>query len=720
MTGIFLLDWAIMAVSLFNTILLTWLGLTVLLNAERPAAQPVTHNRRGIWMAGGGLLMGGVFFLAHSAILGMGTRYLASTLNFWWRIGWVPITVLPLAWYAIMLWYAGYWDERETPLHHRHRTLSILAYLVSGGTIGLIFLTHALPSFNQAAQLDLTITPSIGGIPILTLVYPVYLVICLGFSLDVLIHPGPSNRVMGQLARCRARPWLVAATIVQLLASLLVGWVILWVTWRYPVFDLDQVASIASLDLAIASLIAVANLLVGQAIVSYEVFTGKTIPRRGIYRYWRRAVILAAGYGALIGASQVLPVPPIYSLLLSAMLITIFYALLVWRSFIDREQFFQHLRPFTYSQRLYDQLLANPPDDSPKIAGNPQFEALCGTILGSRIAGIYALGPLASLVHSPLVFPQEFIPAVQDTAGIGRLFTMPHTLCVPLQAEHSDDFSWAVPLWSERGLTGLLLLGEKIDGSLYTQEEIEIARSTAERLLDTQASTEIARRLMALQRQRLAESQVLDRQARRMLHDEVLPRLHATLLALNENPGRNGVNSEAIGSLVQIHHQLSNLLRDLPTAPNAQLVRHGLVGAIRQVVEIEYRQAFDAVCWEIDPQVPRMVESIPTFAHDVLYYAAREAIRNAAQHGRRGAVSVRFQLSISIVWQDGLCIQIEDNGCGIGPASSLAGNTPGSGHGQGLTLHSTMMAVIGGSLSVESQPDQYTRIRLFLPQAAPS
>ena len=35
MTRAFFLNWAIMAVSLFNTILLLWLGLTVLLNAEQ-------------------------------------------------------------------------------------------------------------------------------------------------------------------------------------------------------------------------------------------------------------------------------------------------------------------------------------------------------------------------------------------------------------------------------------------------------------------------------------------------------------------------------------------------------------------------------------------------------------------------------------------------------------------------------------------------------------
>ena len=51
---------------------------------------------------------------------------------------------------------------------------------------------------------------------------------------------------------------------------------------------------------------------------------------------------------------------------------------------------------------------------------------------------------------------------------------------------------WAVPLWSERGLIGIMLLGEKNDRGLYTQEEIEIARASGERLIDTQASAEIS------------------------------------------------------------------------------------------------------------------------------------------------------------------------------------------------------------------------------------
>jgi hypothetical protein len=86
MTGRFPLDWSILAVSLFNAILLLWLGLTALLNAQR--------RNWGIWLAGGGLLLGGAFFLSHSAILGQDLNQMSQGLDFWWRVGWVPVTAL--------------------------------------------------------------------------------------------------------------------------------------------------------------------------------------------------------------------------------------------------------------------------------------------------------------------------------------------------------------------------------------------------------------------------------------------------------------------------------------------------------------------------------------------------------------------------------------------------------------------------------------------------
>ncbi len=95
MSNSILLNWAIMAVSFFNTILLLWLGATVLLNAER--------RDWGIGLATGGLLLGGAFFVSHTAILGLfigghlvsgytaiiseGLLVIGRNMIFWWTTG---------------------------------------------------------------------------------------------------------------------------------------------------------------------------------------------------------------------------------------------------------------------------------------------------------------------------------------------------------------------------------------------------------------------------------------------------------------------------------------------------------------------------------------------------------------------------------------------------------------------------------------------------------
>ena len=128
MTSSFLLNWAVMAVSLTNIVLMLWLGLTVLLNAER--------RTWGAWLAGGGLLLGSIFFISHSAILGYGLDYSGFGMNFWWQVGWVPVAALPFVWYLVMLWYSGYWEKQNTVLRQRQgiwlRATIILVGLIYG------------------------------------------------------------------------------------------------------------------------------------------------------------------------------------------------------------------------------------------------------------------------------------------------------------------------------------------------------------------------------------------------------------------------------------------------------------------------------------------------------------------------------------------------------------------------------------------------------------
>ena len=746
MSGNFLLDWASMAFSLFNTILLIWLGLTVLLNAER--------RTWGVWLAAEGLLMGAAFFISHSAILGQNPYSLVSTsrawpsqIEVWWHAGWGLVIASPFAWYVLMLWYTGFWDgpagarSAASALYRRQLPWFVLSVLLTLFMLGLLIFANPLPDIVHAVQLDLSGVPALGGIPLLILAFPIYILLCIFLSLDALLRPAPSGRLMGDLARRRARPWLLGSTFVLLAVSLLVGWVLFWLVAyarARPIQLIDYVrlaTTLAWFDLALAGLLAVTILLLGQAIVSYEVFTGKVLPRRGFLRQWRNIVILASGASTLAAWSLTSQLHPIYTLLLALLLMTVFYALSSWRSYEEHEQSIRRLRPFTAGPRLYETLLApaGPQERSPGAALpeadlNAPFSALCADVLGVRQALLVPSGSLAALAGAPLRFPKSVEANPEDPAGspafpvAGLLagFTSPHTLAQPLDPARYQGMAWAVPLWSERGLIGLLLLSEKSDGGFFSQEEIEIARASGERLVDIQASTEMARRLMALQRQRLAEGQVLDRRGRRMLHDEALPRLHTALLALSslppeKQPDGQDARREAIDLLVEVHRQISDLLRQIPAATAPELARLGLAGALQQVLENELKDAFDEVSWQVTPAAAERLPGLPALSAEVIFYAAREAMRNAALHARpvaSPASSTPLHLRVSLDWLGGLRLSIEDDGVGLGSNSAPAR----AGSGQGLALHSTLMAVIGGSLALESVPGEYTRVVLSLPE----
>lgn len=705
MTGNFWLDWAIMAVSLINVILQFWLGLTILLNAER--------RTWGVWLAGGGLLLGAAFFISHTAILGFSQEYFSRGLNVWWRIGWIPVIALPFIWYMIMLWYAGFWRDRRRPyLPNRQQGRVLFTFFLLVGLIAWLVVATPLPSFTQVIALELSTVPTVGGIPVFLLIYPLYIILCIGLAVNVLRHPGPSDRMMADQARHRARPWLLATSMVLLLVSLLVAGFIIWVLLnardgmllnRDPHFG----AAVAWFDLVIAALIAAAVGLIGQAVVSYEVFTGKALPRRELQRYWRNAVILAVGYGIVAGWSFSLQEHPIYLLLLTTILMVLFYALLSWRSYTWRERYIRNLRPFVASQNLYEHLLASSVPAT--IDVELPFKTLCQEVLGARLGYLAAFGPLAPLVR-PLSYPADIpIPASQ-LSQVVTSFDSPQTMCVPVKANLAGGMRWAVPLWSERGLIGLFLLGPKRDGGLYTQEEIEIARASGERLIDTRASAEIARRLMTLQRERLAQSQILDQQTRRILHDDVLPNLHAVLLKLSSAPA-NGATADTIATLTNVHRQISDLLHQMPKTPVPTLERLGLVGALKHTLAHDLSGVFKSVTWQVEPKAEDVLNALPPLTTEVLFYAAREAMRNAARHGRGDDAQRMLHLNVSIIIDRELQIQVKDDGVGLETTQFS-----GSGSGRGLALHSTMLAIIGGSLDLESTPNVYTSVTLSLPQ----
>ena len=703
-----LLQPALLGVSFFNTLLLLWLGFTVLLNAER--------RTWGIWLAGGGLIGGGAFFVSHTAILGQLLMSGASQAELWWRLGWIPIVISPAAWYLLMLWYCGYWDDPATPLRRRHSLpLSMLLFL-GGAMLLLLVVANPLPTVSEAFTYKSSGLITAGWTPVLSLLFPLYCVACVALALDALVRPGPSLRMMGNLARRRARPWLAAASLVLLAVALLVILLISLTALGAWAGEEEGTAGalplgLAWYDLIIALLLSAVILLLGQAVVTYEIFTGKVLPRGEFQRQWWRTVGLALIAGLLAAVSLALRVQTDYVLLLMTILLALLAALFSRQAFESRRQIIRQLRPFLSSQGLYDRLLS-PQEEPGSPGGEAALRALCRDVIGARCAALLPLGSLAPFVGPALVYPpgapqpsvEGLPPEASETA---------HAY-LPLEPRQHGGYAWAVPIFSARGPLGVLLLGEKLAGGVYTEEEMDLARASGERLIDSLASAALAQRLMSLQRHRLIEGQVLDRRTRRQLHDDVLPQLHTAMLTLSRlDAPSEPLAADGLRLLGEVHRMLADLLHDLPVSTSPDFSRLGLVAALRQGLQGDLEASFDSLAWEIDPHAEGEARRLPPLLAEVLYYAALECVRNAARHGRPPGASGPHHLRIELGWQDGLELTIQDDGVGLPTAPGDS-----SGAGQGLALHGTLMAVIGGSLVIESVPESFTRVRLLLPQTA--
>ena len=138
-----------------------------------------------------------------------------------------------------------------------------------------------------------------------------------------------------------------------------------------------------------------------------------------------------------------------------------------------------------------------------------------------------------------------------------------------------------------------------------------------------------------------------------------------------------------------------------------QLTSRGLFGALRELIEREFAHDFDGVDWAVTPEAAVAAKHLSESQAEVIFHAAREAIRNAARYGR-GPQRHLLRLTVgSTLSQPGqLRLWIEDDGVGAGHGA------PSLGSGNGLALHNAMLAVIGGTLTSAHGVTSGTRITL--------
>jgi signal transduction histidine kinase len=670
------------AVSLFNTVLLLWLGLTVLLTGNR---------RKPATIAGGvGLLLGALFFMGHTLLIAHSVDFYGAGVNIVWRVMWFVAVTAPYFWGLAIFYYSG--DPTAGRWVRRILTAALFFMVLA------LFLIFPLPSF-----LEFVLAPALA--PVIAWLYVPYLFLCFVLPLMALRRP-VTRKVMWRDPFRRARPWLIAAAMMLTLAMVAfayTAYVIL--PGAIPVYTIsvNELREIYFADEVVAGFIGLAIIFLGRAVLSNSVLTERLQGGSGLFARWRNVVGVAIVGSLFVALLYNLNIRPIYSVLLTVILAVMAYALFNWRQYVEHEEFMRRLNPFVTSLHLHERLLTSDADNEQE--SRELFTALCRDALRAERACLLFDGSIGG--------PHE-------RQRIDYRWPIEQEALLRTPLSHAIDWSrldvdhWAYPLSDSRGAIGRLILGPKLDGNEYNVQELQVAATCAERILDALAGEQLARVAVNLLQQRIAQVQVMSAQHKRILHDEVLPQIHLALLkvealrsvrqdAIPSVAGDQRID-EATTALTQAHRRISALVREMSNAVPTRLESEGLAAALHSALEHDFRDSFDRVNWQAEPAAVEQAKRLPLFASEVIFYAAQEVLRNAAKHGRGDDARRPLHLDVALLNQVGLQLIIDDDG--VGRQSDRANGEPGS----GLRFHTTMLAVIGGTLNVADRTGGGTRV----------
>src|SRR5512136_1489731 len=342
------------AVSLFNTVLLLWLGLTVLLTGNR---------RKPATIAGGvGLLLGALFFMGHTLLIAHTVDFFGRGVNTVWRVMWFVAVIAPYFWGLAIFYYSS--DPAAGRWVRRILTVALLFMVLA------LFVIFPLPSF-----IEFVLAPALA--PVIAWLYVPYLFLCFVLPLMALRRPRSRNALWRDPFR-RARPWLIAAAMMLTLAMVAFAYTAYAIVPRaIPVYTIsaNELRELYFADELVAGCIGLAITLLGRAVLSNSVLTERLQTGSGLFARWRNVVGVAIVGALFVALLYNLNIRPIYSVLLTVILAVTAYALFNWRQTVEHEEFMRRLNPFVTSLNLHERLLTSNADSEQE--SRELFTALC-------------------------------------------------------------------------------------------------------------------------------------------------------------------------------------------------------------------------------------------------------------------------------------------------------------------------------------------------------
>lgn len=195
----------------------------------------------------------------------------------------------------------------------------------------------------------------------------------------------------------------------------------------------------------------------------------------------------------------------------------------------------------------------------------------------------------------------------------------------------------------------------------------------------------------------------------------------------HDNP-EDPFNHQVLDKLQKSAESLDNTLKDLNE------VLHNRGSIVRQREWVELRPLIESILSSLEYLLPEDVWQLNLDLQVEKTYSTRtylnsifsNLISNAIKYRAPGR---RLELSISVRQSDQtLLIELQDNGRGLDLARyghKVFGfyqrfHQDTEGRGLGLYLVKTQVEMLGGSIEIESQPDQGTRFSISLPLASPA
>jgi signal transduction histidine kinase len=283
----------------------------------------------------------------------------------------------------------------------------------------------------------------------------------------------------------------------------------------------------------------------------------------------------------------------------------------------------------------------------------------------------------------------------------------------------------AVPLLAGENLLGVLTLGEKRSGDLYTQEDIELLTTLAHSATLALENARLHEERMAILRQQLAQVTAAQEEERqriaRELHDGVGPALASLnirlrtarkLLERDQHPVAGEIEELAEQAQANIQ-DIRRLIYDLRPAALDEL---GLVPALREYVA-RYQEEHGLEVALALPALPvpsvaegspvegsESDERLPAALETALFRIVQEALANVARHARARRVEVTMTRD-----QGGVILCISDDGQAFDPEA------PRPGTHLGLWSMRERVEQLGGRFEVESAPGQGTMVSAIIP-----